>query len=307
MDRLNDVKKFPKKDSLGSLVQAPDFERTSSSKNLLNGWKKIQIPGDGSCGYHAIMYSLVKNSKQNQLVEVILGINNNKKYKNDALGNKLRYYIIKEITFLKGELEKLNKSNKSNNKAKFNETIEYYDLKELLQKTKISNNNLVLNKNKKKIALTEENYIKLLDQFLKELNPNNSIWIEYHMLKIISIILRINIFIYIKNENGWRLIRGTRDNNEELIDSNNAVFIYYDGLHYETLIPNNDHKLKEKFDNLLLIKDISSGELFNYNFLNNINNINNYNNYNNYNKLGEKENNNNYNKNKKPIPIPTYL
>ena len=61
-------------------------------KNL--GWKLINVPGDGTCGYHAIMYCLSKNPNF-KLFNSIKSIN--PKPSNIELGNNLRRYMINQI------------------------------------------------------------------------------------------------------------------------------------------------------------------------------------------------------------------
>ena len=231
----------------------------------LHNWQKVNVKGDGTCGYHAIMYALSQNSKYNALVEEIKTFNSPSVPKNIInhdlyLGFKLRNYISNRINTIKEIIEKSNNSLTANILGQLNNL---YNLRELLQKTIITTGVVQTTKNLKQNTLFNKyNIILLLQELIKKIDTNE--WIDDEMLNIVAKFLEINIFIYRNKDKKWYKIIGVKNNIKK---SENAIFIFYDGSHYQTLLPKIDYKLKNNFTNLSLNSETSAGQLFEYDFL----------------------------------------
>ena len=84
-------------------------------------------------------------------------------------------------------------------------------------------------------------------------------FIEGYIIYIIGKLLNKNIFIYYYPTKKW--IKPTKKIEHENISENNSLFIIYNGIHYDTLIPYDGLLLKDNFNN------IPNNEYFNYNFI----------------------------------------
>ena len=231
----------------------------------LHNWQKVNVEGDGTCGYHAIMYSLSQNPKYNSLVAEIKKFNSRpvpKKIINHDLylGFKLRNYISNRINNIKEIIEKTINSLTTNILVKLNQD---YNLNELLQKTIITTGNVQITKNHKQNTIfNKHNIILLLEELKKKINTNQ--WIDDEILNIVAKFLEINIFIYRNLEKKWYKIIGVKNNIKK---SENAIFIFYNSEHYQTLLPKINYKLKNNFTNLSVNSETSAGQLFEYEFL----------------------------------------
>ena len=190
-------------------------------KNL--GWDIIDVPGDGTCGYHAIMYSLEKNGNYQELVKEIKNIDPTIINSDISVGFKLRKYIENEIDRL---LPIINNSTTSN-----------------------KNKLIFFSKNYKLLNFLVEPNLAAIKKFLidfKNKLQNKKEWIDHQILLYITRIITINIFIWDEGHKEWLIMPGILRN---INNSENAIFIYYNGHnHYKSLLPNENYKLKEIFD-----------------------------------------------------------
>lgn len=233
-----------------------------------NGWSKIDVPGDGTCGYHAIMKSLsVQNNR------ILRNIANNSKNNNPLFtsnsGFALRVFCAHKLKRAVSAFENFlfisSLSNIPNNYVigltqELNRTINEYDLMHIPMYTvDISNYQDIIDSLNQII-----NKLQNFNPFSKK--ANGGVWIDVDVLHIISKLLKKNIFIYnstINNNNKWVQFIG----NDNPYDPNSSIFLFFNGAHYDTLVPDitKQKVLKNRFNNLPI-----RSTNFNYDFLRNI-------------------------------------
>lgn len=214
-----------------------------------SGWQIIKIRGDGTCGYHAIMRSLLDIDPQ-YYYYFLAGSN-----KIDA-GFKLRELCKKNLeTILNNvnaakmilSLDNISRNNKNTGNKYLNNIIDENGLYFFI-------------KNKHDI----DGLIEFLQENIKEVGnyekgKYTNAFIQGYIFYIIGKLLNKNIFIYDYPTKKW--IKPTKKIEHENISENNSLFIIYNGIHYDTLIPYDGLLLKDNFNN------IPNTDYFNYNFI----------------------------------------
>ena len=243
------------------------FEAQKSQMNNSpppDGWTVVEVPPDGTCGFHAIMKCLSyqgntnyrRISNNNQSLRYTIenrGINFNEKS-----GFALRHYCAKKLEDIKDEISSLQlimnnrdipRANKDNVNRRLDYLINEYKLGDRFPNNQsgISENNI-------------ENPISYLTAIIKKLrnfniNKSTDEWLTEQILVIISAILKKNIFIFYKGN--WKQI-----NYERPFNQNNSLFLKFNGIHYDALIPST-----KIFKNRFNVPDTYE---FKYNFLRNI-------------------------------------
>lgn len=211
-------------------------------------WQIIKIRGDGTCGYHAIMKSLLYMDPYYYYIfledtpKIDAGFKLRelcKKKLNDILNN------INTFKFILN-LDNINKNSKNNTKKDLNKIIVENDLYFFI-KNKNDINGLInfLKKNIKEVGDYEK-------------GKYTTAFIEGYIIYIIGKLLNKNIFIYDYRRKQWTKPTQKIQGN---ISENNSLFIIFNGIHYDTLIPYDGQLLKDNFNNM------PTREYLNYNFI----------------------------------------
>lgn len=214
-----------------------------------SGWQIIKIRGDGTCGYHAIMRSLLDIDPQ-YYYYFLAGSNKiDAGFKLRELCKKKLEDILNNVTSTKiiFNFSNINQNQKNTGKKYLNNIIDENGLDFFIE-NKNDINGLInfLQKNIKEVSDYEK-------------GKYTNAFIEGYILYIIGKLLNKNIFIYDYRNKKWT--KPTQKIEYENISENNSLFIIYNGIHYDTLIPYDGLLLKDNFNN------IPNSEYFNYNFI----------------------------------------
>jgi hypothetical protein len=240
------------------------FEEEESKKNNSpppDGWVVVKVPMDGTCGFHAIMKCLSyqgntnyrRISNNNLVLRYTLenrGINFNEKS-----GFALRHYCAKILEDIKNEISSLeaiinNKNIPRTNKGNVNKRLQYL-ISEYKLDNRFPNNQSGISENN---IENPTSYLTAIIKKLRNFNINKSTdeWLTEQILVIISVILKKNIFIFYRGN--WKQI-----NYEKPCNPNNSIFLKFNGIHYDALIPSTKF-FKNRFN-------VPNTYEFKYNFL----------------------------------------
>jgi hypothetical protein len=212
-----------------------------------SGWQIIRIRGDGTCGYHAIMRSLLDTDYRSYYF-FLAGRNK------IHAGFKLREQCKKNLETILNNVNStkiifsfsnINKNQKNTAKKYLNSIIDENGLDFFIENN-IDSLIIFLEKNIKEVGDYEE-------------GKYTNAFIEGYIIYMIGKILNKNIFIYDYLNKKWT--KPTQKIQYENISENNSLFIIFNGIHYDTLIPYDGLLLKDTFNN------IPNSEYFNYNFI----------------------------------------
>jgi hypothetical protein len=214
-----------------------------------DGWAVVEVPPDGTCGFHAIMKCLSyqgntnyrRISNNNPSLRYTIenrGINFNEKS-----GFALRYYCARILEDIKNEISSYQSIMNNKTIPRANKGAVHKSLEDLIKQYKLGdrfrNNQSGISEN------NIENPVSYLTAIIKKLrnfdiNKSTNEWLTEQILVIISSILKKNIFIFYKGN--WKQI-----NYEKPCNSNNSIFLKFNGIHYDALIPNS-YEFKNRFN-----------------------------------------------------------
>ena len=236
-----------------------EIEKSRVDNSSPDGWRIEEVPGDGSCGFHAIMKCLLFQGNNNYIrisnnPSLRATLKNRKINFNEKAGFALRYYLARKLEKIRDEISSykvimnnktIPRSNKVNVNKRLQDLINTYKLNFIVENNQagISEKNI-------------ENPVSYLNAIIKNLedfkiNKSTNEWLTQQILVIIAPILKKNIFIFYRKK--WTSILYEKPYNQ-----NNSIFLKYDGIHYDALI-RSDKMFKNSFN-------IPSDTVFNYNF-----------------------------------------
>jgi hypothetical protein len=232
-------------------------------KRPIEDFKKVNVSGDGSCFYHAVMRYLTET---NQLESVKNKLIIDGKYNAFKISNKdrywgviLRYTCVKRteelILRLKELKEELVRTNYKNNgiihqfMGLFSEYgVTGYTIQGYYNATSGLSNSNIIKFFDEKIRDIEKDYLEQFSNF--NLNKSSE-WIDGYLMEFVAKTLNKCIMVY-NNISGWETPGKTHFS---LLTPNECIFVGLFGYHYNALIPINNELPNES-------SNVTSNSLF---------------------------------------------
>ncbi len=223
------------------LFDKKNFNVKLNNKNLKNIKKftKINVPGDGACGYHSIMKSLEENYGRNNLLKIfnplLISISNSNRTKFRQIlesSEPIDGFLLKKmlVAYLKAIPEKYLEPNLKNITSNDNlRTYNFYS--DLVQPVSLlTNNRYVQFKNLSDIPL-----LTRVNKMIKTIDDRNT-WIDHDVFLFITKATGLCINIYDNERKSWLVISPFKDGNTNKCIELPQVYIQYNGSnHYDAL------------------------------------------------------------------------